>query len=82
MKKPPTVKVLFGMFKEKYTPNQIAESISLQTLYKYLSDQSKRGDGNFIHIPSDYLCSLIKRHLGVNLEEGDKLYTKEIQNVR
>jgi len=82
MKKPPTVKELFRMFKETYTPNQISDSISLQTLYKYLSDQSKRGDGNFIHIPSDYLCSLIKRYLGVNLEEEDQLYTKEMQNVR
>ena len=82
MKKPPTVKELFRMYTERYTHDQIAESIELQTLYQYLADQSKRAGGNFIHIPSDYLCSLVKKHLDVNLELEDQLYTKEAQNVR
>jgi len=74
--KPKLIRELCEEFGSKYTPNQIDESVDLQGLLEYLSDQKKRNNGNFVHIPSDYLCRLIEKHLGYKME--DKVYQKDI----
>ena len=73
-KKPKLIRELYNDFCAKFTTEQIAENTSLHVLLEYLSDQMKKTNGNFIHIPSDYLCDLIEKHLGHKIE--DKVYQK------
>ena len=73
--KPKMIKELYSEFCSKFTTNEIAENTSLQVLLEYLADQMKRNGGNFIHIPSEYLCNLIAKHLGHRME--DRAYQKE-----
>ena len=69
-----TVKQLYDKFAATYTPNQISKSADLQKLYAYLSDNVKRANGNFYHIPDQETCDLIFTYLGVMIEEDEITY--------
>lgn len=74
--KPKMIHELYTEFCEKFTTGEISVDTSKQVLFQYLAEQMKRNNGKFIHIPSDYLCSLIKRHLGHQME--DRMYQKQV----
>ena len=69
MKKPKMIAELYAEFCQRYTTGDIAEDTEKQVLLQYLSNQMKRANGKFIHIPSHYLCELIKKHIGHSMEE-------------
>ena len=58
-----TVKELYNEFIKKFSIKKIEESITLQTLYGYLSVQIKRADGDFYHEPDAYLSEFLKSYL-------------------
>lgn len=60
---------LYDEFCQKFTTGEIAEDTEKQVLLQYLANQMKRANGKFIHIPSHYLCELIKKHIGYCMEE-------------
>ena len=75
MKKQKTIRQLYTEFCERYTTDEVADDNEKQVLLQYLSNQMKRFNGDFIHIPSHYLCELIRKHLGYQQEELP-MYTK------
>jgi len=76
MKKPKTVRQLNEKFNARYSPNEISNSVELQTLHQYLAKQCKMANGNYIHIPSDYICDLIFKHLGECMDDTE-IYQKD-----
>lgn len=58
-----TPKQLLRMVKEKYTIDQVRESVGLQTLYDALKIMSSH-DGDAPKIPSMYVQELIALYLG------------------
>lgn len=61
--KPILVRDLFDQFKGCYSIRDISDSNELQVLYDYFKRQSSTNNGNYVHIPSNYLQRLIRVHM-------------------
>jgi len=60
------ISTMYREFEKRYTPNQIADSLTLMALYGYLSSMMKRINGDYYHEPSLEVASLISIHLSEN----------------
>lgn len=64
-KRPKMVRELYEEFVAKFSPNEIAATPGLTTLFQYLQRQMERSGmkGNYVHVPSDYMQDLLEKHL-------------------
>lgn len=72
-KRPKMVRELYDELINKFSPNAITEDKSLTVLYQYLLRQMERSSmkGNFVHVPNEYLQSLLEKHLGYKHPEEE-----------